>query len=297
MSVHALTERAMVMNLSISRWEGKRLDKEASQRVTEEAGARADAARVNKHLVPKEALAPVMTAANVVRDHFYTSTLPWRDNGDRLMPRKLFTTFIERHEELKREFDAAVDKFLCVDYPTAVAQAEFRMGELFKSDDYPKAWELRNRFRVQLEFEPVSTSNDFRVQIDQEHVDKVKSTMEDAALRRVQTAQADVWRRLLEKVGRFQERLSGTTEDGKPAVFRDTTVDGLYELVEMIPGLNVLDDPNIEAMRQEIIDKLGGHTAADIRKDADLRGELAGDAKAIFDQMQGFMKAFGGGFE
>ena len=106
MSVHALTERAMVMNLSISRWEGKRLDKEASQRVTEEAGARADAARVNKHLVPKEALAPVMTAANVVRDHFYTSTLPWRDNGDRLMPRKLFTTFIERHEELKREFES-----------------------------------------------------------------------------------------------------------------------------------------------------------------------------------------------
>ncbi len=297
MSVHALTERAMVMNLSISRWEGKRLDKEASQRVTEEAGARADAARVNKHLVPKEALAPVVTAGNSVRDHFYANTLPWRDNGDRLMSRKLFTAFIERHEQLKSEFDTAVDKFLCVDYPQAVSQAEFRMGELFKQDDYPRAFELRRRFGVVLEFEPVTTSNDCRVQIDQEHVDKVRSAMEDAALRRVQTAQADVWRRLLEKVGRFQERLAGVTEEGKPAVFRDTTVDNLYELVEMIPGLNVLDDPQIETMRQQIIDKLGGHTAADIRKDPELREELAGDAKAIFDQMQGFMKAFGGGFE
>ncbi len=297
MSVHALVERAMVMNLSISRWEGKRLDKEASQRVTESAGARADVARVNKHLVPKEALAPVITASNAVRDHFYTSTLPWRDNGDRLMTRLLYTSFIEQHERLKAEFYAAVDQFLCVDYPSAVAQAEFRMGDLFKRDDYPSAAVLRSKFTIVLDIEPVTTSNDFRVQIDSDHVEKVKSAMEDAAMRRVQAAQADVWRRLLEKVGRFQERLAGTTEDGKPAVFRDTTVDNLHELVEMIPGLNVLDDPNIEQMRQDIIAKLGGHTAADIRKDPELREDLAGDAKAILDQMQGFMKAFGAGFE
>ena len=61
MSIHALTERAMVMTLSISRWQGHRLDKEASRKVTSEAGAAADAARVNKHLVPKEALAPIVT--------------------------------------------------------------------------------------------------------------------------------------------------------------------------------------------------------------------------------------------
>ena len=102
---------------------------------------------------------------------------------------------------------------------------------------------------------------------------------------------------LLERVGRFQERLAGVTEEGKPAVFRDTTVDNLHELVDMIPGLNVLDDPHIEQMRQDIIAKLGGHTAADIRKDPELREELAGDAKQILDQMQGFMKAFGAGFE
>lgn len=297
MSVHALTERAMVMNLSISRWLGQRLDREASQRVTEQAGANADAARVNKHIVPKEALAPIQTAANAVRDHFITNTLPWRDNGDRLMTRQLYTKFIEQHEKLTAEFNAAVETFLSVDYPKAKAQAEFRMGSLFNPDDYPSVSELRYRFRVTLDFEPLTTTNDFRVQIDQQHVDKVKAAMEDAAMRRVQTAQADVWRRLLERVGRYQERLSSTTDDGKPAVFRDSLIDNLEELVEMIPGLNILDDPNIEQIRQEILSKLSGHTAKDIRKDADLREELAGDAKMIFEQMQGFVSAFGGSFE
>ena len=297
MSVHALTERAMVMNLSISRWQGQRLDREASQRVTEQAGANSDAARVNKHLVPKEALAPVQTAANTVRDHFLTNTLPWRDNGDRLMTRQLYTRFIETHERLASEFNVAVDKFLSTDYPEAKAQAEFRMGSLFNPDDYPSVAELRHRFRITLDFEPLTTSNDFRVQIDQQHVDKVKSAMEEAALRRVQAAQADVWKRLLERVGRYHERLASTNDDGKPAVFRDTLVENLEELVEMIPGLNILDDPNIEQIRQDILAKLSGHTAQDIRKDAELREDLAGEAKEIVDKMQGFMKAFGGGFE
>lgn len=297
MSVHALTERAMVMNLTISRWQGQRLDREASRQVTEAAGANSDAARVNKHLIAKELLAPIMTAANAVRDHFYTHTLPWRDNGDRLMTRKLYTAFIERHEQLHAEFNEAVRVFLERDYPGAIAQAEFRMGDLFNSDDYPSAMELRYRFRIGLDFDPVTTSDDFRVQIDAEHVDKVRSAMEDAAMRRVQTAQADVWKRLLEKVSYYQERLAGSTEDGKPAVFRDSTVDNIEELLELIPGLNVLDDPDIETIRQQIQDKLAGHTPKEIRKDAVLREDLAGEAKAIVDQMQGFMAAFGGGFQ
>jgi 5,10-methenyltetrahydromethanopterin hydrogenase len=292
MSVHALTERAMVMNLSISLWQGYRLDKEASRKVTEDAGANRDAARVNKHLVPKEALAPVVTAANNVRSHFYDNTLPWRDNGDRLMTRKLFTTFIEAHEQLRREFDEAVSTFLDDKYPAAIAQAEFRMGDLFKREDYPSVEQLRGRFRIVLDIDAVTTSNDFRVAIDQEHVERVKASMEAAAERRVQQAQADVWKRLLERVGKVAERL------GDPeAVFRDSTIDNVAELVELIPGLNVLDDPDIERMRRQIEDKLVGHDAKDIRKDPDLRAELAGDAKAIVDEMAGFMRAFGGGFE
>ena len=91
---HALTQKAMVMNLSIGIWQGYRLDKDASRKVTEDAGAMSDAARVNKHLVPKESLAAIVTAQNTIRTHFYSNTLPWRDNGDRLMTRKLFMTFI-----------------------------------------------------------------------------------------------------------------------------------------------------------------------------------------------------------
>lgn len=290
MSTHALTDRAMIINLSISLWQGYRLDKEASRKVTADNGADADAARVNKHLVPKDHLAPVVTAANTVRTHFYSNTLPWRDNGDRLMTRKLYMPFIETHEKLVAEFRDAVQVFLDVKYPAAIEKAAFRMGDLFKRDDYPPVSELRHRFRIGLDIDAITTADDFRVQIDGEQVEKVRASMEEAVLRRVQTAQADVWRRLLEKVSHFAERL------GDPdTVFRDSTVGNVEELIELIPGLNVLDDPDIEAVRQQIKAKLTGHTAKDIRKDPDLREELAGEAKEIVDKMAGFMRAFGAG--
>lgn len=287
MSTHALTERAMTMNLSISLWQGYRLDKEASRKVTSQAGAALDAARVNKHLVPKEALAPVVTAAGAVRTHFYENTLPWRDNGDRLMTRKLFLTFIPAHETLVREFETAVETFLTRDYPHAIAQAEFRMGDMFNPDDYPPVSELRRRFRVNLDFDAITTANDFRVAIDQEHVDRVKAAMERAAEERIAGAMADIWRRLGETVGYFHERMANPE-----AVFRDSTVENVHDLLELIPGLNVLDDPAIEQVRALIEEKLGGAAAKEIRKDPEYRAELAGEAKQIIDTMQGFMNAF-----
>jgi hypothetical protein len=90
----SITKNAMVLNLQIGIWQGHRLDKEASRKVTEEANANADAARVNKHLVPKDALKAITAASTAVRAHFYSKTLPWKDNGDRLLTRLLFCDFI-----------------------------------------------------------------------------------------------------------------------------------------------------------------------------------------------------------
>lgn len=288
MSAHALTEHAMIANLRIGHWQGYRLDRAASAEITERKGAKADAARVNKHLVDKTVLAPIVTAGGAVRTHFYEKTLPWRDNGDRILSRKLYMAFVEKHAELVREFNDAVDTFLNRDYPGAVEQAGFRMGELFNPDDYPSASELRHKFYVALDYDAVTTANDFRVAIDADHVERVKSSMNAAAEARMAQAQADIWARIGSAIGYFQQRMA----DPK-AVFRDSTVENVHELLDLIPGLNILDDPNIEAVREMIADKLGAADAKEIRKNADVREELAADAQEVLDKMASFARAFG----
>lgn len=284
----SITEKAMVLNLQIGIWQGHRLDKEASRKVVEEAGADADAARVNKHLVPKEALKAIGSASTAVRAHFYDKTLPWKDNGDRLLTRLMFQEFIEEHERLVSTFKENVEEFVTVGYPEARARAEFRMGDMFNAADYPPPESLRRRFYISMDIDPVTAVGDFRVEMADAELDKVRETMEAAMGARINRAMGDVWSRLNDVVGSFAERM-GT----EGAVFRDNTVTKLGELVDALPGLNVLDDPNLNAIAQEVKDKLAGRTPKELRNEPETRSQAAADAKEIMERMSGFMSAFG----
>ena len=118
-----IMKECMVVNLQVGVWLGYRLDKTTTRRVTEEADAAPDAARVNKHLVPKEALSDIVSCAGSIHRHFYDRTLPWKDNGDRLLTRRISLDFIQEHEELATKFNSAVREFITRKYLIAKEQA------------------------------------------------------------------------------------------------------------------------------------------------------------------------------
>jgi muconolactone delta-isomerase len=278
----------MTVNIQIGVWTGHRLDKAASQKVTAEASAASDAARVNKHLIPKDALKALSSTASAIRMHFYEKTLPWKDNGDRLLPRALYFDFMAEHNRLEQEFTTARDQFVDVIYPSAREQAAFRMGELFKADDYPMPSSLREKFYINLDIDAVTVAQDFRVDMDANTVAQIQADMTATLQARMHRAMQDVWTRLAETVGHFAEKMS------TDAIFRDSTVKHLDELIAVLPGLNILNDPELEQMRQEIEGTLTGFRAADLRKDPALRKSVGDDAKAIMARMNGFMAAMGG---
>lgn len=281
-----IVKRCMVVNLQIGIWTGHRLDKDASREVTERADAASDAARVNKHLIPKDVLKPVNTAAGAIRTHFYKNTLPWKDNGDRLLVKDTFTDFLLTHNNLVSQFNNVVDNFLERDYLSARDAAEFRMGTLFKEDDYPRADTLRRRFYVGLDIDPVSTASDFRVDMDQAELDHIRGAIEKSTEERLGRAMMDVWQRLADVVGHFAEKM------GSDGVFRDTTVKNLSELVDMLPALNILQDPELERIRQDVAANLTGIAPKDLRIDTKVRAEAAREAARIMEDMKGFMNAF-----
>lgn len=282
----SIANNTMVVNLQISVWSGYKLDKGMTQKVTSDAHAAADAARVNKHLVPKESLKEIVTAQGALRTHFYTNTLPWGDNGDRLLPRLSFMEFMQEHGKLNEEFNNAVENFLNEKYLRARDQAEFRMGEMFHSEDYPEPEQLRRRFAVNLDIHGVPTGHDFRVDMDDATVDMLRKQIEEKNQERVTSAMQDVWSRLAEVLGHFASKMADDS------VFRDSTVKNLEELVDMLPALNVTGDPKLEQVRQDIADSLIGYTPKELRKDTAARKAAADESKRIIDQMAGFMGAF-----
>ena len=284
-----ITNEAMTANLQIGVWMGHRLDKDASKAVTDANAAESDAARVNKHLIPKEALRPIITAMGAVRTHFYSKTLPWKDNGDRLLTRKIFTGFLQEHERLVTAFREAVSDFLDRTYPSARAQAEFRMGNLFRLEDYPSADHLRQKFYINLDIDAVTEAGDFRVTMDQDQLDSIQADMTQAMQDRLGKAMGEVWTRLATTLGHFSERMKGDT------TFKVSTITNLEELLELLPALNIMNDPDLERIRKDIKGALNGVNAKDLRGDPAVRTVVAQETQQIMDDMAGFMKAFGGG--
>lgn len=282
----SIATECMVVSLHVSLWQGYRLDKETSRKVVRDAGATDDAARVNKHLIPKAVLAEVVSAAGALRNHFYERTLPWKDNGDRLLTRRMYVDFIQEHEQLRRKFDEAARKFVEVDYPAARDQAAFRMGELFKDSDYPRQDELRDKFRATLDIDSVTTAGDFRCAVD--NSEEVREQIEKSMQERIGKAMSDVWQRLANMIGSLAERLN---EDG---VIRKSTLHNLQEIVTLLPGLNVTNCPHLEQIRKDIEETLLGYDVKDLAiSNSDTRKAVGSEAARIMSDMEGYMRAFG----
>ena len=272
----SIRENCMVVNLQIGVWLGYRLDKDASRKVTTDANASDDAARVNKHIVPKESLAKIVSASGAIRNYFYGRTLPWKDNGDRLLVRRSALTFFPEHGALVDAFKTEVGEFLDRGYPAAIERAEFRMGTLFNPDDYPPTAQIERKFYVNLDVDGIADAFDERLETN------------DAAIQsRVSKAMAGLYERLNDKLTHFAERMDGDS------VFRDSTLDNLQEIVKLLPELNFMDDPNLTAIGEAIDTKLMAYGVKDLRKYQGIRAAVADDAKTIMDQMAGFMRAFG----
>ena len=62
-----ILKECLIVNVCVSTWMGHKLDKETTRKVTEGAGAKSDAARVTKHIIPGEALKGITTAIGRVR--------------------------------------------------------------------------------------------------------------------------------------------------------------------------------------------------------------------------------------
>ena len=80
-----LTHDAMLVSLRISAWSGRLYDRKASNHVAVHHEASASAGRYNKCLLPKAAFAALTATMSKARSSHYEQTLPWDDQGSRLL--------------------------------------------------------------------------------------------------------------------------------------------------------------------------------------------------------------------
>lgn len=273
-------------------WSARKLDRRVTEQVAADHGAASDAGRYNKALLAKDALAGVVTAANAARSLHYARTLPWLDDGARILPAAAYSDFAPRMARIRDEFLAAVDSFVSA-YPSYVADARVRLNGMFNAADYPEPAEIRDRFGFDVRVFPVPDARDFRVQIGDAAADAIREEVERCTREALESAMRDAWQRVAESVGRMAERLRAYKPgaDGSRAegIFRDSLVENVRDLAGILPGLNLTGNPDLARVAERMARELAAHDAADLRESDVLRKATAESAESILADVAAYM--------
>ena len=278
---------AMLVEFNASVWTARKLDKTTTNEVvaSKNAGAK-DAARVNKHLLAgRTELDIIQQAVGRARQFVYDNTAPWSDSGLRLLPTINFMKFTERMNDFEEEMETLVKAFVVI-YPTLITAQALALGDMFKRDDYPSANEMMTKFSFRVNYMPVPSSGDFRVDVGNQAQAELKARLESLTQERIDSAMADVRERLSTHLKRMSDRL--TTDyiggEAKQRRFHDTLVDGALELCDLTKALNVTNDLALETARSQLEQLLVGVTPTDLRKNEAIRQDVKRNVDAILDK-------------
>jgi hypothetical protein len=269
-SVSKLSSSALIVNLSLSVWTGRKLDKRVSEEVDQQNSTKSRAGNYHKNLMAGSGkLTEITKVANAIRSWMYGVTQPWGDNGDRILNMAYFLEFKDRLTDYEGQFSSAVNNFLS-DYDTLVAAAAFQLGDLFNREDYPTRETIEAKFGFRYSMIPLPQSGDFRVDIGEDGLKELQSQYETVLQQRVTGAMTEAWERLHDCLSRMSERLEDS-EDGKRKIFRDSLVENAIEICGLLKSFNITNDTRMDEMRKQLEDAMRGVDAESLRDSDSLR--------------------------
>lgn len=280
-----INEKAMLAAIHLSIWTAVKHDRKVSRKVAQEHGAFEAAGRYNKQLLRgADKLDALRTLSGQIRQNFYKITLPWSDEGYRLLPAHFYFDWMEQMRKYEADFAELVEDFLSV-YPQYIEQARPELNGLFSQEDYPSTDKLRKKFGIRLEVIPIPTGGDFRVEMSAEEQARVAKEIDRNVRDSLARGTADLWERLKEVVAHMVDRLNEPESR-----FHSTLVTNVHDLVELLPQLNVGGDPDLNRFAAEIETRLCNYNARDLKQNEILRVATAHDATALLYEIDAALR-------
>lgn len=272
-----LASSAMLVEVNISNWAGRKKDKRASSDVTYQNHAHTGVASVNKKLLAdSENLMAIQRHVTATRAMHANMTMPWSNSGLRLLPTAQYFKYHQAMTQMQDEFHTLVTAFLD-SYNDDVINVQLKLGDLFSTDDYPTVDTLARKFAFRLNYMPLPDAGDFRVDIGNDALREVREQYEKFYADQYTTAMNDVWHRVHDALSRMSERLDFTGDSTKNnpdrKIFRDSLVHNVTDLIDLLRVCNVTGSTQMSAMADKLENAMQGITPDALREDEYLRAE------------------------
>jgi hypothetical protein len=294
-----LHERAILIKPSLPVWPDRMPDAEETRAIEEKHGATRGSARVTKRLIPETAYTQRQRDAgeelnayhalcahlSAVRIWSYKNTVPWNRDGWLILPRLNYEAYMDHWRKQFAEFER-LRGVLEGDWAELADCAKRQLNGLAKGVIWPDVFEVLSRFDMKVTPRPVPDA-DFRVKLSEAELEILKGAAEADMRDMAQQATAEAAKKLYEHLESLRTRLfakNGTRKSGY-SDFRDTLIENVREVCEILKRLNVMDDPKLEQYRREA-ELLAMSEPDTLRENVDVRLATAAAAQQIIDDME-----------
>jgi hypothetical protein len=203
---------------------------------------------------------------------------PFKGKGILILPVRLIQEVAEEVEASRRDRGPLIDRFIEM-YAQRKQEAQIKLGAGYDENDYPSIDLVREAFTFEFQMWELSApdrSQAINRELYQRELTKLQNMWGEAS-HQVTTVLLQEFRKLTAHVA---EKLQ-PGENGKPKVFRDTTVTNLTTWLELFKSRNLTDDQTLVETVERARQLITGIHPDTIRDSDTLRAELATDFASI----------------
>ena len=277
-----ISEKALLVSIHVSKWTASVKDRKVTNEVHNQHNCKGNAGRFIKQLIDKNdgAYKEIQAISNEIQAYRQAKTLPWLEDGIRILPSNLYVEFAEHMRDFRTRYDHAVMQFQR-EYESIKNKAKVSLNGLYKEEDYPN--NIGGKFGVEIRYLPFPDQQDFRVSLSVQETDLLKSHLQREVNESVNLMVQDLYERLRVCLGRIADKLKD-----QDAIFRDSLIGNLREACRAVGELNITDNQHLADLNREIQATLASIEPQQLRNDKVQRQVIQAKADEILRKMEGF---------
>lgn len=210
--------------------------------------------------------------------------------GFKLLPAALLEQFMATNQRFIDSEAEVWRQWSTTEYPQWAASAPQRMGDLYRSIDFPSLDECRAKFICEVTVLPMAPVDQWRhITAIAPDVAAVMQQREEETIQKVtRESHAKLWNDIMKPLKNIVERLS----KDKTRI-HETLIPSVTEIAALIPAYNaIIKDEALEDLSVKVQQTLSKITAEDLRRDPVMRDAALKTASALIEEFDPYARSF-----
>lgn len=247
--IEEFSYRNCIIKFVASAWNGNKRDDDETRNTAERNKVEGKRLSVRKYLLASDELNEVISAIQSARNYLNSKSLPWQNDGERIIPSTQVLDLRADMSDKIREIYTKVDA-LIVALPKLIENDRVKLGDLFDITEYPTADQLKSKFAAKILVLPLSTN--FIVQgIDSAHKKVIQKEIDEQIENAVKETKIFQLTELSESISHLAGRLNDY-KGGRKGAFKGNSIQKIIDNAANIQNISIEEDDKMLQLSRDI---------------------------------------------